>query len=78
MISNVRIIYTIVRASLGLSTDEYGRSLTTLHPDTEKAQTHVLDPYLEAVGIARIMEISSEPALSREQKAASLPLYCIL
>ena len=51
---------------------------TTFHTDTGKARTHALYPYLEAVGSARIMEISLEPALSREQKAVSLPLYCIL
>ena len=45
---------------------------------TQKKRELVLNPYLEAVGSARIMEISPKPALSREQKAVSLPLYCIL
>ena len=51
---------------------------TTSDTDIEKARTHVLYPYPEAVGIARIMEISSKPALSHEQHAVSLPLYFIL
>lgn len=51
---------------------------TTSDTDTEKRELMCSYPYLEAVGSARIMEISPEPALSREQQAVSLPLYCTL
>lgn len=50
---------------------------TTSEKQTQKKRELVLNPYLEVVGRTRIMEISPEPTLSREQQAVSLPLYCI-
>ena len=41
---------------------------TTSYNQIRKKRELKLNPYLEAVGIARIMEISSKPTLSREQK----------
>ena len=41
---------------------------TTSYNQIRKKRELKLNPYLEAVGIARIMEISLEPTLSREQQ----------
>ena len=44
--------------------------------DTEKARTRA-QSVSGGRRKTRIMEISLEPTLSREQQAVSLPLYCI-